>query len=120
MHQRELTITRKPEVPVLTSLQETKLKQVSDKSGLSIATLKLIHERQESIKRAKDNITQVIQKEEGAKREAELVKLAEQIKTILNQKQKTTLSLKDMLQALNDNQRGQFRSKGKTPTQSSN
>ena len=63
---------------------------------------------------AKQSLTRTLEREDGQKKEQDLFKIADQVRNMMVLKQKTALQLKDVITALNDSQRGSFKSRGKT------
>jgi len=87
--------------------EEEKLSALAKSTGLSIETLKIIQAKQNAIKEQREHLDKTII-ETSQKKFQQLSRLADMIRQILNSKMKTTLSLRELLVALNDTQRGIF------------
>jgi len=94
--------------------QDQKLVEWSKRTGLSVETLKLIQAKSDVIQEQRSELNRtMVQHESSQKRYQQITKLADMIRTQFTLKMKWTLPLREVIQGLNDSQRGQFQSQGR-------
>ena len=90
--------------PVGDSRESDKLEELAKKTGLSVQTLKLIKQKEDLVKKTKSQIG-IAMKGEDEKREVDtMVKLAEQIRYIMQTRGTNTLKMPVILQIIDERQ----------------
>ena len=90
--------------PVVDSRESDKLEELAKKTGLSVQTLKLIKQKEDLVKKTKTQIG-IAMKGEDEKREVDtMVKLAEQIRYIMQTRGTNTLKMPVILQIIDERQ----------------